>query len=188
MFYRLEPDIYATSGITEEPSLPGFGTTFLGGARITEQLPRPLVFASNFTRTKPPRAFVGLSIPVWSSELVDLFHRIGVDNFECFEATIKGREPGVEWSGYFAVNVLGLVAAADRSKSKSIEITSSPSGMPFAGFTELVLDAKKARPFDLFRLAENTGTLLVSERVVEAFQNNPRPGGWGVSAIEVEES
>ncbi|NVJ22464.1 hypothetical protein HUW62_14680 [Myxococcus sp. AM011] len=188
MFFRLEPDIYATAGIREDPSLPGFGTTFLGGARIIEPLPRPLIFESNFTQANPPKAFLGASIPVWSADLVELLRRIGVDNFECFEATIQGQGTGAQWRGYFAINVLGLVAAADMSKSRYTEIMSSPGGTPFAGFTELVVDGKKARPFDLFRLAENMGTLLASERVIDALQDHPRTGGWGISAIEVEES
>lgn len=188
MFYQLKSDIYAESGITEEPSLPGFEGSFSDGTRITEKLPQPLVFDSSFTRDDPPRSFVGLSIPVWSSDLVDLFRRIGVDNFECFEATIKGVGPSAEWNGYFAANILGAVAAADMSKSKYMEIMRSPGGTPFVVFQELVLDGKKARPFELFRLAENMGTIVVSERVIEALKKNPRAGGWGITALPMEES
>src|SRR5262245_62094333 len=92
MYYQLEPDIYGTYGITGEPQLPGFGTSFLTGIRLAEKPPVPLVFQSNFPRAEPPRAMLGLSIPVWSADLVNLLRRVGLDNFECFDAKILGRD------------------------------------------------------------------------------------------------
>lgn len=187
MFYELTPDVYAVKGITRNPTLPGYGTTFFGGKPITQKLPQPLVFESSFTKSEPPRTFLGASIPVWSPDFVELLRRIGVNNFECFDAIIKGKEVGEQWDGYFAVNVFGHVAAASLSESKFVEIMRSPGGMPFAGFTELVLDGEKARPFDLFRLAEDASVLIASQRVFDALKENPRPGGWGISAIPVKE-
>jgi hypothetical protein len=189
MFYQLEPDVYATSGITKEPDLPGFGTSFLTGALIAEPIQTPMTFSSTFSQQDPPKSMAGLSIPLWSNDLIDLFRRIGVSNFQCFESkVIAAKDPHLEWTGYFAVNVLGLVSAADMSKSTYTEITTSPGGTPFAGFTSLVLEASRASPFDMFRLAENASTLVVSTRVVDALRANPRPGGWGISAIELDES
>ena len=111
----------------------------------------------------------------------------GLDNYDAYEAKILGRDPGVEWSGYFAVNVIGAVAAADMAKSKYVKIAESPSGVPFVGFTELHLDETKTGGFDLFRLAQSKGTLLVSQRVVDALKQYPRPGGWGITVLEVGE-
>ncbi|MBP1762758.1 MAG: hypothetical protein H6Q64_2300 [Firmicutes bacterium] len=188
MYYRFEPDIYATSSITKEPALPGFGTSFITGSLINAKIDTPMVFQSNFTRDDPPKSYVGLSIPVWSKELVELFRYNGVDNFECFEAIIRTKEPGIEWTGYFAVNIVGLVAAANKLKSNFTEILTSPSGVPLAAFHELVLNGKEVHSFDLFRLAESTSTIIVSEKVINILGNNPRSGGWGISAIEVEEN
>src|SRR5262245_14845640 len=133
MHYQIEPDVFGTYGITAEPRMPEAHTTFAAGLPIKGTVPTPLEFKSNFPKDEPPRAMAGLSIPVWSADLVQLMRRHGVDNLQTFEAKILGREPGVEWTGYFAVNVVGLVAAADMAKSKFVPMMETPSGQPVVG-------------------------------------------------------
>lgn len=185
MYYELRSDILAERSITQDAPLPGFGTDFISGVPIQPALPSPLIFPSNFDQRNPPRGMEGMSIPVWSQAFVDLLRSIGIDNFEAFPAIIRGLEEGVEWSDYLAVNVIGLVAATDLSKSKYLEITRTP-GAPYLGITDLVIDESKARGLDMFRLAENWTTLVVSQRVIDALRDNPRLGGWGITAFDIE--
>jgi hypothetical protein len=187
MFYEIEPDIYARSGILQEPNIPGFDDTFITGAKLFGQPPTPLVFRGNFDKDDPPRGFEGMSIPVWSYDFVELLRGIGVDNFDVYPAVING-EHGSTWANYYAVNVLGAIAVADMSKSRFLQISSAPGGTPLAGFQELVIDPAKVAMLDMFRLAESPSTLVVSERVTDALGANPRPGGWGITASPIEEA
>ena len=187
MFYRIKPDIYGRSGVLGEPRIPGFDDTFITGSKLVGQPPVPLIFPSNFDARDPPRGFEGMTIPLWSSDLVELMLSIGVDNFDLYDAVIVG-EAGVRWAGYHAVNVLGAVDAADMSKSNFLEIMTAPSGTPFARFQNLVIDTKRVGSLDMFRLAQDMSTLVVSERVTQALGSNPRPGGWGITAFPVDES
>lgn len=187
MFYELKPDIYARSGVLEEPRIPGFMDTFITGAKLVGRPPVPMVFRSNFDNNDPPRGFEGMTIPLWSRDFVELLRNTGVDNFDLYDAVING-EAGAHWTGYHAANVLGAVAAADMSKSRFTEIMSAPSGIPFARFHNLVIDAKRAAAFNMFRLAESPSTLVVSDRVTQALARNPRPRGWGVTAVPIEEA
>jgi hypothetical protein len=187
MFYRIKPDIYARSSVLEEPSIPGFNDTFITGAKLVGEPPAPLVFRSNFDQDDPPRGFEGMTIPLWSHDLVKLMRSIGIDNFDVYAAVIDG-EDGTRWTDYYAVNVLGATSAADLSRSRFREILPSPVGTPHAVFQELVIDPKRVATLDMFRLAESPSTLIVSERVTDALGNNPRPGGWGITAFPIEEA
>jgi hypothetical protein len=110
-----------------------------------------------------------------------------VDNFDCYDAIIRTEKSGLEWNEYFAVNVLGIVKCAEMVKSKFTKIADSPGGVALAGFHKLVLDSTKTRDIAFFRLAESPGTLLAHEHIVAAMKKLPRPGGWGITAIPVEE-
>lgn len=187
MFYRLKPDIYARAGVLAEPGIPGFDDTFITGAPLVGKPPVPLLFRSNFEEESPPRGFEGMTIPLWSHDFVKLLRGAGVHNFDLYDAVIEN-ESGRQWSDYHAANVIGIVAAADMSKSRATEILPTPGGVPFARFQSLVIDAKKAAAFDLFRLAESPSILIVSERVTRALAGNPRAGGWGMTAFPVEEA
>lgn len=69
-----------------------------------------------------------------------------------------------------AVNILGLVAAADMSRS----VATVHDGIPLidVSFDSLVVDSSKAGGFLFFRLAENNGTVLVHRRVKEFLQQH----------------
>lgn len=187
MFYRIKPDIYAPAGVLQEPDIAGFDDTFVTGAKLRGQPPTPLTFLSNFDAENPPRGHEGMTIPLWSRDFVKLLRSTGVDNFDLYEAVIVN-DAGTQWTDYCAANVLGTVAAADMSKSRFSEIMTSPGGAPFMRFQNLVIDAGKVAGFDMFRLAENMSTLIVSERVTRALAGNPRPGGWGITAFPIEET
>ncbi|NBW38093.1 MAG: hypothetical protein EBR30_24335 [Cytophagia bacterium] len=186
MMYRIKPDIYAPTAILMEPNLPGFNETFLTGASFQQKLNGTLVFQSNFDLQAPPRGFEGMTIPVWSYDFVTLLHNIGVTNFELYDAIIESSK-GLKWTNYHAVNVLGTVAAADMTKSLTTNIMTTPNNLPFARFHNLVINANKVLSLDLFRLAESTSTLIISQRVLSAIKDNPRSGGWGITAFPIEQ-
>lgn len=70
-------------------------------------------------------------------------------------------KPEATFTNYKAVNILGLVAAADMTKS----IADVHDGIPLidVDFDELVVDDKKTNSIKMFRLAESTNAILVHE-------------------------
>lgn len=74
-----------------------------------------------------------------------------------------GESYGSRWK---AVNILGLVAAADMQKS----IATVHDGIPLidVDFDELVIDEKKTKGIKMFRLAESTNAILVHESLRDA--------------------
>lgn len=188
MYYTIQPDIYSNFGILDEPEFSEPSTSFLRGSIINDPIELPMRFTSNFTQEESPGSFIGSSIPLWSRELREFFANAGIDNVQYFDAILRNDELGLEWSDHKAVNIIGLVACADLTKSVYIEITKSPSGVPFAHFSDLVIDSSKTGDLSIFRLAENPSKLLIHERIFELVMNNRPANGWGISIIPVEES
>jgi hypothetical protein len=86
-----------------------------------------------------------------------------VHNLQVYDAVIREPDGSREYTNYKAVNVVGLIAAADMARSKA---TVHPGGPVYdVEFDELVIDAGKARGALLFRLAEATGSLWVHDRL-----------------------
>jgi|GEM_PF-1344634 len=69
--------------------------------------------------------------------------------------------PEAIFTNYKAVNVLGLVAAADLEKSRA-DVSDGIAAID-VDFDELVLDEKKTGNIKMFRLAESTNAILVHE-------------------------
>ncbi|MCW8997705.1 MAG: hypothetical protein OQK04_03165, partial [Kangiellaceae bacterium] len=105
----------------------------------------------------------------------------GVDNLQVFPAIVKSEIDGTVWDGYFAVNVLGLIACADLDKSEYAEI------MPGSyRFSELAIHAKKANEALLFRLQEDPGSILMHKNVGKYIvENDPDETmvGWEADDI-----
>jgi hypothetical protein len=186
MFFSIQPDIYESRGILSEPRIAGFSETFITGAKLKMHPPAPLVFRSNFDAQDPPRGFLGMTIPVWSLEFIEVMRSIGIDNFNTFDAVIEG-EAGERWDNYKAVNVLGIVAAANMSCSTFTSILPAPDGSPLVSFHDLVIDPSKASGLEMFPLAESPATLIVSERVTAALASRAPSNGWGVTAFRLSE-
>jgi hypothetical protein len=118
--------------------------------------------------------------------MLDAFRAAGVDNFQAFPAVLAGRG-AEEWKDYFAINVLGKVAAADLSSSRFVEIGKYPSGLPCLGFQKLVVDPSRTHGFYLFRLAEDILQILLHDRVLKSLVAMAPTGGWGIHARALDE-
>lgn len=187
MHYSIIANPFHDRGILDDPALPE-GVSFIRGSLIDWTPDAPLVFRSNCDAENPPRHYMDGVMPVWSAELLDAFGRAGVDNIQPFPAIITDDGEGMEWSGYFAINVVGSVAAADLSTSQWKKIGEHPTGLPLLAFQKLVLDARKSHDLLLFRLAENPLQLIVHEGVLDQLSESAPADGWGISADELEES
>jgi hypothetical protein len=121
----------------------------------------PLVFSLVADGDDMPASLYDGPVPLWSDRLVNAMRQAGVDNFEAYPVELDGPRVGEESPIYWAVNVLGLVAAVDleRSQLKLGDERADPEP------EQLVLDDKKAAAFRMFRLMESPDLVLVDAEV-----------------------
>jgi hypothetical protein len=102
-------------------------------------------------------------LPLMSRRLVAALESAGVNNLQTYPTTITNPQGDTPADYYIAVNIVGLVAAADLTKSQtSLE---SEERILSVDFHSLTVDPQKARDALMFRLAENISAVLVHERV-----------------------
>lgn len=97
----------------------------------------------------------------------------GVDNLEVYDAIIRSGDGSVQFGGYKAFNLIGLVSAADMAKTR----LSDPDGSRLidASIETLAIDPDKVRGLLMFRLAEYTGAVIVHARVRQAIEARKFP-------------
>jgi hypothetical protein len=111
-----------------------------------------------------PEYFKG-RVPLFRDDLIAALHEAGVDNLEGYAAVIVDPDTGQRHTNYKAVNIIGSISAADMARS---DATVNPGGPVLdVNFNGLVVDDQKAGGALMFRLAENTGAILVHESVVD---------------------
>ncbi|MCU0672643.1 MAG: hypothetical protein MUE69_07605 [Myxococcota bacterium] len=112
----------------------------------------------------PPPMKIGHML-LMSHSMVEALRGIGVSSFDAYPVFLRDRA-NERCFPYFAVNILVVLDALDRSSSEGVDLDG-----PMAIFTKIVVDESKAQA-DLFRLAVS-GAIVVSERVKEALEHIP---------------
>jgi hypothetical protein len=165
--------VYPSAAIGQGPGLND-APWFLGRP-ITSPVPQPLVYRLDPERPgNIPEMIDDMSRPLMSDNLIDVLRALGIDNLQFFDAVIEDPVTGAKHTNYKAFNVLGLVAAADIGKS--VLMGTSDSTMIDVDFESLAIDESKAKPFRLFRLAENVSTIIVDETVKDEVKRRKIPG------------
>jgi hypothetical protein len=123
--------------------------------------------------TGAPAAMFDRYMCLMSEPMVDVLRRAGVDNIDTYPAILQDSANEREFR-YFAVNILGLVAAADLSKSQWTNFDGAPR--LDTHFETLAVDPAKARGHLMFRLAEDTGTIIVHAKIKQALESAGIPG------------
>jgi hypothetical protein len=100
-----------------------------------------------------------------TDKLVNVLNESGVDNLDCYDAVIRQTRIGREYRNYRAVNIVGLVRAADMAKSESIDLGLGTGGLVSNFFRRLELDESTIGGALLFRLAEKISAIVVHESV-----------------------
>lgn len=140
------------------------------GARLEQAPPSPLRFtlkpmnphASDHGPHLP--AMLEASVPLFTTALVDELRRCGVDNLDTYAVALADPGDGTVIEDYWAVNVIGLVSAADMARSDAIVHPGGPA-LVDVGFDKLVVDESRTGSIKLFRMAESTKTILVHDSV-----------------------
>ncbi|WP_437991983.1 imm11 family protein [Sorangium sp. So ce145] len=134
------------------------------GQRFLAALPDPievdLIPVSSF-RGEPSEMYDG-NMCLMSARLVSALLACGVDNIDHYRAVLKNTETGQTYS-YRAVNIVGLIAATDLASS----VWESHDGDARfdTSFDALAVNEDKALGALIFRLAENTSTILIHAKV-----------------------
>jgi hypothetical protein len=141
------------------------------GRRHTIPVPDPLEFElkplnpdASDHGPELPEYFKG-HIPLFREDLIVALRDIGVDNLDLYNAVIVDPDDGKKYTNFKAVNIIGVIAAADMGRSSA---TVHPGGpvidVEFDGFA---VDERKTGGALMFRLAENTSAILMHEKVVD---------------------
>ena len=136
----------------------------------TEVIPNPIKFTlkpqSPWASDHGPHmpSFLEAAVPLFRDDLIAALRACGVDNLETYNVAIRDPDNDQVYTHYKAVNVIGLIGAADMNKSNA---TVNPNGPPIidVDFDGLVIDEKKTHGQLFFRLAESTNAIIVHERV-----------------------
>ncbi|TNE45484.1 MAG: hypothetical protein EP343_26580 [Deltaproteobacteria bacterium] len=180
-YYKLESSHYVSFGIQNAPKL-GEQSVMTGSVVDPSKLP-PLVYEHNFSGNEPLPHFLTGGTVLASQTFLNVLDSVGVDNYQAFPATFINPDTHDKREDYFLFNVLGLVQAANLDESRYDELMPGSSGgieVPLVAFQDLVLDSKRTQHLDMFRLAEEPITIVVSDSVVEGLKQNKPEGGWGI--------
>lgn len=166
------------------------GVSWIRGARIESTLPNPLPFTlwplrPNMSDQGPamPEWLQGNAAPLFRDDFVAALRQSGVDNLDLYDAIVEDPDSGTRHQNYKAVNIIGVVAAADMALS---EATVHPGGpLVDVDFDRLVIDGARARGALMFRLAESTAAIIVHERLRDRLQ---AAGYTSLDFIEPEHS
>jgi len=105
------------------------------------------------------------------------FHQVLLDarvlNLDVYDAVLRSEDGSVKYHGFKAFNVIGLVSAADLSKTRFSSRNRSRS--TDASINSLAIDKGKAKGVLIFRLAEYVGAVAVHKNVKRAIEAKAIP-------------
>jgi hypothetical protein len=144
------------------------------GQEITYRIKEPLVYGLDPGYPGELLPLYESEAPIMREDLLDAMKSCGVDNLQLFSAVLKDPKAKTEHTNYKAVNVIGLVAAADMAKSTTMALPNADLfGQTFDG---LAIDEKKAGGLLLFRLKESASAIVVHDRVKSGIEAAGVPG------------
>lgn len=179
MYYKLD-SIFPRSGDDEayydfEDGLqfPGVKSWALGQPFPTA-LPNPIIVPitqiGDSDEPVVPCPFNDANMCLATPEIVAAMRSRGVDNIDVYPAILRDAATGREFE-YFAVNIIGIMKVADLDESVWTNLDGEAKVDTI--FEKLVVQEDEARGIDIFRLYEDTGTILISERVKRALEHIP---------------
>jgi hypothetical protein len=178
-YYRLDWKVSPPDpSLSNTGDCPDLGVSWTMGARFARALPEPIVCSLNPKRGPKLRDLYLVDIPLFSGRLLEALRGAGVANLDSYAAELRSPS-GEMHRGYFAVNVIGIVACAEMSRSEAVPGLPAP----LIEFTRLVVDSGKAHGRDFFRLGENSLYILMSERIKDALDGH-RFEGLAVETVE----
>ncbi len=152
-------------------------------------LPEHLVFklkklnphSSDHGPLLPP--FFNENPPLFLDRMIKVMIDEGAANIEAFPAQLHDPDNGDVHTCYRAVNLLGLIHAADLKKSQFVVNEGGPRTS--VDFDRLAIDPAKARGELIFRLAESVNVILVHDRLKRRLEKEGFDSLWFLPPGEV---
>jgi hypothetical protein len=136
------------------------------GRPLTESIPEPILIKLD--------PYGGLMMPMFdrgillfSDELIEVLRATGIDNLQCYATELVNERTQERWDNYKAVNIVGVVEAADLAKS---EYRAHGTPVIDVDFESLAIDAAKAKGLLMFRLAESVSAIVVHASIKRAVE------------------
>lgn len=168
MYYMLEcfsPDEGDHAQYTYEPDDEDRSWTTGRRFGTPPPLPLPITIEPGEEGIEPELTDVPL--PLMSKRMADCLRSAGISNIDYFPVEVVETASGRKSDNLLAFNLIGLVAAADLDASQC-EMPDGP--LISVDFDSVVLDASRIGHAEMFRLAESTNAIVVSERVRRAIE------------------
>ena len=179
MLYRLDWKVSPPQrDLASTDRCPELDIPWTMGYKYPDPLPEPIICPLNPRAGRTMPDIFLTDIPLFSEKLLAAFDEAGVDNIDTYEAEIHSPE-GVVHRNYKAANIVGLVSCADLERSEYLP----DADPPMMSFTNLVIDEARAADHGLFRLAEDSLVILVSESVQRVLA---KAGLVGVGLLPME--
>jgi hypothetical protein len=164
--------IFPATTIGQEPDLPR--GPWMVGQMITYPVQTPLVYELDPDYPGQLQPMYKAAAPIMREDLLDALASAGVDNLQLFDAVLRDPGTGATHKNYKAVNVVGVVSAADLGASKMMGTTDST--LVDADFHRLVFRDDVPPDLLLFRLAESVNAIVVHEDVKRVVEQRQIPG------------
>ena len=170
-YYVLSRVIVATSARISDPEkLPRRASNWITGESLPVPVPNPIVFVIEEGDEGEIAAYHYTCVPLMSKELVETLQSCGVTNLELHNAVIREAVSGKEFHTHRAVNVVGRISIAEKSKSQS----SSIEGMG-QWVHKMVPDVAAAGGALLFRMQEGLSNIIVHQKIKDAVEARKLP-------------
>lgn len=163
-----EPMDWDDSALLERIEPPPGAISWRVGQRFPKAPKEPVEVDLDPSHSDQLLTYYDISAILMPRPMLDALKAAGVDNLDAYSAVIRHPGTGFETREYVAVNLIGLVAAADLSRSKIVG--GSSDHRLDTGFEGFAVDPARARGLLMFRLAENTSAILVHRSIKEALQ------------------
>lgn len=163
--------------------LPDIDESWEVGERFETKIPTPVRCVLDPSKgTEMPAVFFFSQIPLYSDRLLAALAGAGVDNLETYTAEVVDPRTGTVRKDYKATNIVGKLECVDLKASEY----DPSSEFPMIEFERIVLNEKKVRRANMFRLAENPMFIIVSEKVKSALEGSDWPGLRVISLDDFE--
>jgi hypothetical protein len=156
-----------------EPEDPSDEEDWVSGHRFKTQPKEPVVVEIQEENEHAELLPFFGTATLMSDAFYEALREAGVDNLDVYDARIQSGDGSVVYEGYKAFNVIGMVQAADLSRT----VFNDPSGSRLidAGIENLAIDPKKTKDLLMFRLAEYVAAVIVHEKVKRAIEAKKFP-------------
>lgn len=163
MLECFEPDDWDESALFNASPQPPSGQSWIAGQRFTHPPSEPIEFSLDADYPDDLLEMDNTDALIVSKRLHTALQEVGVDNLDVYDAIIKHEGTGFISHNYVALNVIGVVTAANLEESDVVG--GMPGNLIDVDFNSVVLYEDRAYDVLMFRLAENTNALIVHETV-----------------------